>query len=120
MYEYKVVSINKIIDGDTVDLTIDLGFNLHKTDRYRLAGFDAPETFRPLTDKEKAAGEATKAHLAEIMPYSAGLLVKTQKDTDIYGRYSCILYYSGSITTVNNLMLEYILKNNYIKAELRK
>ena len=43
MYEYAVKEIKKVVDGDTVDIVIDLGFSLTKKERVRLAGIDTPE-----------------------------------------------------------------------------
>ena len=44
MYTYKVKEINRVVDGDTVDITIDLGFGLTKKERVRVAGIDTPES----------------------------------------------------------------------------
>ena len=44
MYEYKIKEVVKVVDGDTVDIIIDLGFDLTKKERVRLAGIDAPES----------------------------------------------------------------------------
>jgi micrococcal nuclease len=44
MYEYAIKEIVKVVDGDTIDIVIDLGFNLSKKERVRLAGIDSPET----------------------------------------------------------------------------
>ena len=44
MYEYKIKEVVKIVDGDTIDVNIDLGFNLTKKERVRVAGIDTPES----------------------------------------------------------------------------
>ena len=44
MYEYKVKEIAKVVDGDTVDVIVDLGFSLFKKERCRVAGIDTPES----------------------------------------------------------------------------
>ena len=44
MYEYKVIEVTKVVDGDTVDVLIDLGFGICYHQRVRLAGIDAPES----------------------------------------------------------------------------
>ena len=43
-YNFRVVSVDKVLDGDTIDVTIDLGFDLYKKERVRIAGVDTPET----------------------------------------------------------------------------
>ena len=43
MYEYKIKEVIKVVDGDTIDILIDLGFDLTKKERVRLAGIDTPE-----------------------------------------------------------------------------
>ena len=42
-YNFRVVSVDKVLDGDTIDVTIDLGFDLYKKERVRIAGVDTPE-----------------------------------------------------------------------------
>ena len=42
-YNFRVVEINRVLDGDTIDVTIDLGFDLYKKERVRVAGVDTPE-----------------------------------------------------------------------------
>ena len=42
-YNFRVVSIDRVVDGDTIDVTIDLGFDLYKKERVRIAGVDTPE-----------------------------------------------------------------------------
>jgi len=64
-YEYPV-KITRVIDGDTVDADIDLGFNEFKRDRIRLIGIDTPES-RTRNLKEKALGLASKARLKELI-----------------------------------------------------
>ena len=54
-YNFRVVEINRVLDGDTIDVTIDLGFDLYKKERVRVAGVDTPEkSTRDL--EEKALG----------------------------------------------------------------
>jgi micrococcal nuclease len=55
MYEYAIKEVVKIVDGDTVDVIIDLGFNLSKKERIRLAGIDTPES-RTRDLEEKSNG----------------------------------------------------------------
>ena len=92
MYTYQAKLI-EIIDGDTVDLLIDLGFGVHVRERCRLYGIDAPEM-------PTEAGKAAKAYLESLLGAATGeLYVATRKmarkpkeRTDKYGRYLAVLY----------------------------
>ena len=84
MYEYAVKKIVKVVDGDTVDVEIDLGFSLTKKERIRLAGIDTPET-RTRDEEEKKLGIDAKEYLAMRLESSKNLIVKTEKDGK-YGR----------------------------------
>ena len=65
MYEYAVKKIVKVVDGDTIDILIDLGFDLTKKERVRLAGIDTPES-RTRNLEEKAMGLEAKDFLKII------------------------------------------------------
>ena len=54
-YNFRVTEINRVLDGDTIDVTIDLGFDLYKKERVRIAGVDTPEK-RTRDLEEKALG----------------------------------------------------------------
>ena len=86
MYEYAIQKVVKVVDGDTIDIIIDLGFDLTKKERVRLAGIDAPES-RTKYLEEKEFGLETKAFLARRLRdgFASGLRVKTEKDGK-YGR----------------------------------
>jgi micrococcal nuclease len=88
MYEYIVSDVIKIVDGDTVDLKIDLGFNIFTVQRIRLAGIDAPE-LKGLTEEErKHATEAKNFvvnYFEEAKTNGYQIYVKTTLD-DKYGR----------------------------------
>ena len=85
MHEYHCV-ITKIIDGDTIDVDIDLGFDcwLHKQ-RIRLHGIDTPES-RTRDLEEKKYGLAAKAFVEKFIPLGSTALLKT-KEKGKYGRY---------------------------------
>ena len=83
LYTYKVNQVLRVIDGDTMVVSIDLGFNLALTQTIRIKGIDAPET-RTTAVKEKARGLAAKA-FAEAWLQGKHLLIKTTRD-DKYGR----------------------------------
>mgnify|MGYP003147094568 FL=1 len=86
MYEYAIKEVVKVVDGDTIDIIIDLGFSLSKKERVRLAGIDTPES-RTRDLKEKEFGLEAKAFLARRLKdgMASGLKVKTEKDGK-YGR----------------------------------
>jgi micrococcal nuclease len=94
LYEYKARVI-RVIDGDTVELLVDLGFGVHKKDKFRIYGIDTPEVRyrrRGLTDEEweaeKLAGKAASAYASELLPLDAEVIVHTHKDDQgKYGRY---------------------------------
>ena len=81
MYEYRCKVVH-IVDGDTVDVDIDLGFGvwLHK-ERIRMYGIDTPES-RTRDLEEKKYGLAAKAFLTGMLDDEGGLILKTQKDAE--------------------------------------
>lgn len=84
MYEYKVKEVVKVVDGDTVDIIIDLGFGLSKKERVRVAGVDTPEV-RTRDDKEKALGADASQFAKEWFAEEGEIIVRTDKDGK-YGR----------------------------------
>jgi len=66
LYYYKVSKVIKVVDGDTVDVMLDLGFDIHIKCRVRLMGIDAPET-RTKDKAEKKRGMASKARLKDLL-----------------------------------------------------
>jgi len=97
MYEYRIKTVDRIVDGDTIDVTIDLGFDiLHKT-RVRLWGINTPEK-RTRDLEEKKRGYAASERLAELLSSEVSdkdsksdLVLKT-KEKGKYGRYLGVLY----------------------------
>ena len=84
MYEYKA-KLDRVIDGDTVDAMIDLGFDTWVHKRIRLEGIDAPET-RTRDLDEKAQGFITKARLTDLLEASNGEFVVVSHGVGKYGR----------------------------------
>ena len=86
MYEYAIKQVVKVVDGDTIDIIIDLGFDLTKKERVRLAGIDTPES-RTRDLEEKKFGLEAKTFLERRLKdgFGSGLKVKTEKDGK-YGR----------------------------------
>lgn len=83
MYEYQA-TVRRVIDGDTVDLAVDLGFDVGLALRVRLDGIDTPE----LRGADRAAGQAARDFVVQRLPVGAPVLVRTRKDKqEKYGRY---------------------------------
>ena len=123
MYFYKVPKVLKIIDGDTIDVEIDLGFGIYTKQRIRLSGYDAPETYRPKTEAEYKAGEKCAKYLSEsIDQYKDKLYIKTEKHIGLYGRYIGELFYKNKneYISINQMLVEYIQENNFYKSILRE
>ena len=87
MYEYKGI-IRRVVDGDTVDITLDLGFDILYNNRLRLHGIDTPES-RTRDLEEKKLGLAAKERVKELCPVGSTVTVKTTKDGR--GKYGRIL-----------------------------
>ena len=108
MYEYRV-KIVKIIDGDTVDVDIDLGFGvwMHK-ERVRLFGIDTPES-RTSDLEEKKYGLAAKKFLTNMLDDEGGIILKTHKDkTGKFGRILGELWRTTNYAdqSINNYMID--------------
>lgn len=89
MYEYTATLI-RVIDGDTVDVILDLGFSLFKRERIRLAGIDTPET-RTKNLEEKLFGMEAKDYVTERLTNADKIVCKTIKEGK-YGRVLGWLY----------------------------
>ena len=103
MYQYKIKKIHRIIDGDTIDVEISLGFNITIVRRVRLKDIDAAET-RTKDLKEKAEGLLAKEWLAKELSKPGEWIIETTKD-DKYGRILGTLYLVGEPVTVNERMV---------------
>jgi len=86
-YIYRIKSVYKVVDGDTIDASIDLGFDISLTKRIRLAGVDTPES-RTTDAKEKALGLEVKEWLKKKLEGKEDIIVKTElpDSTEKYGR----------------------------------
>lgn len=107
MYEYRVKNITKIVDGDTIDVDIDLGFNISYSQRVRLAGIDTPES-RTKDLKEKALGIESKEYLKYKLKDAKLIVIKTEKpdSSEKYGRILGWLYIDGNTVSINDQMIE--------------
>jgi len=102
MYEYRVKQVLRVVDGDTIDVDIDLGFDISFTSRVRLAGIDTPES-RTTDKKEKALGLEVKQRLKEILSKSSSVVIRTEKpdSTEKYGRILGWLFIDGAEKSIN-------------------
>ena len=103
MYQYKIKKVNKIVDGDTIDADIDLGFGITISHRIRLKDINAAET-RTLDADEKSKGLAAKEWLKKELSREGEWIIETTKE-DKYGRFLGTLYLVGDPVTVNEKML---------------
>ena len=103
MYQYKIKKINRVIDGDTVDLNIDLGFGITISHRVRLKDIDDAET-RTKDLEEKAEGIKARLWLEKELSREGEWIIDTYKE-DKYGRILGTLYLVGDPVTVNERML---------------
>ena len=103
MYEYKAI-IRRVVDGDTVDVTLDLGFNILYNSRIRLLGINTPES-RTRDLEEKKRGLAAKERVKELCPVGSTIMVETVKDgRDKFGRILGVLW--ANDVSVNELLVE--------------
>jgi micrococcal nuclease len=103
MYQYRIKKITRIIDGDTVDLDIDLGFNITVSHRIRLKDINAPET-RTSNLEEKKKGIEARLWLEKELSKEGQWIIETTKE-DKYGRMLGSLHLLGEAVTVNEKML---------------
>jgi micrococcal nuclease len=106
MFEYYVKKVTKVVDGDTIDVEIDLGFDISFSSRVRLAGIDTPES--RTTDKmEKALGLESKEYLKKAIDASKTVVIKTEKmdSSEKYGRILGWLFLDGSKVSVNEQII---------------
>ena len=106
MYEYFVKEVKNVVDGDTIDVVIDLGFDILFASRVRLAGIDTPES--RTTDKaEKALGIEAKEYLKKQLKDAKSVVIRTEKmdSSEKYGRILGWVYVNGESESVNNKMI---------------
>jgi len=107
VYEYRVKKVNKIVDGDTIDVDIDLGFAVSFTQRVRLAGIDTPES-RTTDLKEKALGVEVKEKIKKEIAAAKDIVIKTEKpdSSEKYGRILGWLFLDGNTVSLNQQLID--------------
>lgn len=107
MYEYNVKKVTKVVDGDTIDVDIDLGFNISYTQRVRLAGIDTPES-RTKDLREKALGLEVKNKVKNAIESAKTIVIKTElpDSTEKYGRILGWVYLDNSLKSLNEQLID--------------
>ena len=109
-YNFRVTEVNRVLDGDTIDVTIDLGFDLYKKERVRVAGVDTPEKrTRDLEEKELGidATNWMKKQLEDTINGDDELTIRTELVGGMgkYGRLLGWLYVGDADTSLNEQMI---------------
>ena len=106
MYEYYVRKVENVVDGDTIDVLIDLGFDILFQSRVRLAGIDTPES-RTKDLAEKALGLESKEYLKKQLKDAKSVVIKTEKmnSTEKFGRILGWIYINGDTESINDKMI---------------
>jgi micrococcal nuclease len=106
MYEYYVRKVENVVDGDTIDVLIDLGFDILFASRVRLAGIDTPES-RTKDLAEKALGLESKEYLKKALKDAKSVVIKTEKmnSTEKFGRILGWIYVNGDTVSLNDMMI---------------
>jgi len=103
MYKYKA-KLDRIVDGDTMDVIIDLGFKITTFQRIRLARINTPETYNVKKDSEeyKKGMEAKLFVEKRLADNNNEMLLETEKVTEKYGRYIGTIYLSDNTVSLND------------------
>ncbi len=106
MYEYNVKKLIAVVDGDTIDVEIDLGFDISIFKRVRLAGIDTPES-RTTNKMEKSLGLESKAKLKQLLSDAKLIVIKTEKpaSSEKYGRVLGWLYVDDTKVSINDTLI---------------
>ena len=107
MYEYRVKKLVGVVDGDTIDVDIDLGFNVSYSQRVRLAGIDTPES-RTKDKFEKTLGLEAKEYVKSKLKDASDIVIKTElpDSSEKYGRILGWVYINGATKSINEQMIE--------------
>ena len=109
-YNFRVIKIDKVLDGDTIDVTIDLGFDLYKKERVRVAGVDTPEKRTRNLEEKELGVDATnwlKKELEDVLAGDDELIVRTELHGGVgkYGRLLGWLYVGDEELSLNEQMI---------------
>jgi len=103
MYTYHA-KVDRVVDGDTMDLVIDLGFKITTLQRIRLRGINTPETYNVKKDSEeyKKGMEAKEYVVQRMEENNYKVIVETNKDVGKFGRYIGVIRFEDSQVTLND------------------
>jgi len=109
-YNFRVTEIVKVLDGDTIDVLIDLGFELFKKERVRVAGVDTPEKRTKNLEEKELGIDATnwlKDKLEEVLEGDEELIIRTELKGGVgkYGRLLGWLYIGDELVSLNEQMI---------------
>ena len=109
-YNFRVTEINRVLDGDTIDVTIDLGFDLYKKERVRIAGVDTPEKRTKNLEEKELGIDATnwlKEKLEGTLAGDDQLFIRTELVGGVgkYGRLLGWCYIGDSEVSLNEQMI---------------
>ena len=107
MYHYKA-KVERVVDGDTFDIVIDLGFKITTNQRIRMAKINTPETYNVKKDSEEyKKGLASKQYMEQRLAMNNyEIELETEKTTEKYGRYIGTVHLSDSTITLNDELVE--------------
>ena len=109
-YNFRVTEVARVVDGDTIDVVIDLGFDLYKKERVRIAGVDTPEKRTRDLEEKKLGIDATnwlKDQLDSAISGEDDLVIRTELDGGFgkYGRLLGWLYIGDETLSINEKMI---------------
>ncbi len=111
-WNYKVSKVDRVVDGDTIDVTIELGFDLSIKQRVRVAGVDTPEKRTRNLIEKKLGKDATywlEDKLDDAFNDGFGITIRTELDKGATGKYGRLLgwiYVGNEVRSLNEQMVE--------------
>jgi len=102
MYRYRVL-VTRVVDGDTFDAKVDLGFHMTAAIRFRLRGIDTPETWRPKTEAERKHGILAKNRVIDLIE-GKEVTILTEKSGK-YGRWIATVLLQDRVKTLSELLV---------------
>lgn len=107
MYKYKA-KIERVVDGDTLDIIVDLGFKITTNQRLRLKGINTPETYNVKKDSDEyQKGILAKDFVIQRLAENNNeAIIETGKDTGKYGRYIAEIWLADSEISLNAELVE--------------
>ncbi len=106
MYEY-AAKLKRVVDGDTMDTIIDLGFRMTTEQRIRLKGIDTPEIWRQSKDSReyKKGMEAKNFVIQRLEQNQNSFMIKTEKEAGVYGRFIGTIFLPDARESLNDELL---------------